>query len=137
MFLIAKLGCDNMQWTHTSTQDTHLFFRASSAIALVKSDVMNCVQMSYSGWQWSTQRYSIHDAKPSFSHKCVHHSCNNIRSKDTACHLIRETNLIQRAPCWKEVFMQVMPGSQQCLLQGPGRAVCVGQTYHGHLWKKK
>lgn len=31
--------------------------------------------MSYSGKQWSTHRYSIHDAKPSLSHKWVHHSC--------------------------------------------------------------
>lgn len=32
--------------------------------------------MSYSGKQWSTQRYSIQDAKPSLSHKWVHHSCS-------------------------------------------------------------
>ena len=52
-----------------------LFFRESSSRARLKSLEANCVQMSYSGKQWSTQRYSIQDAKPSFSHKCVHHSC--------------------------------------------------------------
>ena len=30
--------------------------------------------MSHSGKQWSTQRYSIQEANPSFSHKWVHHS---------------------------------------------------------------
>lgn len=33
--------------------------------------------MSYSGKQWSTHRYSIHDAKPSLSHRWVHHSCEH------------------------------------------------------------
>lgn len=30
--------------------------------------------MSHSGKQWSTQRYSIQEANPSFNHKWVHHS---------------------------------------------------------------
>ena len=55
-----------------------LFFRASNSRARVKSVEANCVQISYSGKQWSTHRYSIHEANPSFSHKCVHHSCKYI-----------------------------------------------------------
>ena len=52
----------------------YLLARASSSIARENSDVTNCVQMSHSGKQWSTHKYSIHDANPSLSHKCVHHS---------------------------------------------------------------
>ncbi len=58
-----------------------LFLSASSSRARVKSVEANCVQMSYSGKQWSTHRYSIHEANPSFNHKCVHHSYNAIHAQ--------------------------------------------------------
>ena len=70
------ISTDTSYWLNFNKYEysSHLFFRASSSIAQEKSVVTNWVQMSYSGWQWSTHRYSIHDAKPSFSHRCVHHS---------------------------------------------------------------
>ena len=61
----------------------YLLFSASSFKALAKSVLTNCVHTSNSGKQWSTRRYSIHDANPSFSHKCVHHSCHWMSKKQS------------------------------------------------------
>ena len=52
----------------------YLFAMASSCRALLKSPVRNCVHIWYSGKQWSTHKYSIHEANPSLSQRCVHHS---------------------------------------------------------------
>lgn len=67
----SKLLCHIKQ---SITSMGWLFLSASSSRALVKDEVANCVQMSYSGKQWSTHKYSIHDAKPSLSHRWVHQS---------------------------------------------------------------
>ena len=72
-FTIHSKALTSMGW---------LFFRASNSRARVKSVEANCVQMSYSGKQWSTHKYSIHEANPSFSHKCVHHSCKHIITEE-------------------------------------------------------
>lgn len=55
--------------------------------------------MSYSGKQWSTHRYSIQDAKPSFSHRWVHHSCTgkSRRSVTPQVHLL---------PAWESLCGQ-------------------------------
>ena len=76
-----------------------LFFRASSSMARVKSLTANCVQISNSGKQWSTHRYSIHEAKPSFSHRCVHHSYT-ARNKTTVLVHGLGTNKVQPG-AWK------------------------------------
>ena len=48
--------------------------RASKDKALEYSRLRKLVQISNSGWVWSTHRYSIQVANPSFSQRWVHHS---------------------------------------------------------------
>ena len=62
--------------------------RASRFMALAYSRLRKYFQMSNSGWVWSTHRYSIQVAKPSLSHRCVHHSIVTWQSCDNHMHTI-------------------------------------------------
>ena len=84
-----------------------LVCRASSSRARPKSWYTNCVQILNSGKQWSTQRYSIQDANPSFSHRFVHHSWRSEKS----CFIITynviasQTDLLLYCVHMSEVFL--------------------------------
>ena len=51
-----------------------LLARASRLMALAYSRDRKLVHISYSGWVWSTHRYSIQVVNPSLSQRWVHHS---------------------------------------------------------------
>ena len=71
-FVRKDTRAEELAWEYLSSRNTSmgwLLARESRLMALAYSRLRKLVHISYSGWVWSTERYSIQVAKPSLSHR--------------------------------------------------------------------